>query len=136
MLTKFISRPSSKKTLKDGEDTFGEDFKKSSSTTSISSITDPSDIDMSTPTPVSPSTSSNLPSKYYCDLCKVAATCQEQLDMHFNGQKHKKKLKNRGLPMVNTIDELEEMEEGKLMVATIWSMEYKAHHSNVSEACF
>lgn len=91
--------------MKDGEDTFGEDFKRKSDLPKIETITDPSDIVLSTP--VSPVTTSGLPSKYYCDLCKVGATCQEQLDMHFGGQKHKKKLKNRGLPMVNTNEDID-----------------------------
>lgn len=32
-------------------------------------------------------------SRFYCELCKVGATSQEQLDMHFNGAKHKKAVK-------------------------------------------
>lgn len=105
-------RPSTKKTLKEGEDTFGEDFKKKVNPCTLESITDPSDIVLSTP--VSPSTPSNLTSKYYCDLCKVGATCQEQLDMHFNGQKHKKKLKSCGMPVIN-ISEIDTRVDSKFL---------------------
>lgn len=108
---KINFRPSTKRSLKDGEDTFGEDFKRKSASSKIETITDPSEIILSTP--VSPVTTSSLSSKYYCDLCRVAATCQEQLDMHFGGQKHKKKLKNRGLPMVNTNEETERGDDSK-----------------------
>lgn len=107
-------RPSTKKTLKDGEDTFGDDFKKNSNPANTTVTNNLPEV---TPTtPVSPSAHSSLPSKYYCDLCKVGATCQEQLDMHFNGQKHNKKLKNRGMPMVNTNEDITKTEESEYIV--------------------
>lgn len=106
LITKIFS-PSTKKTLKDGEDTFGEAFKRPAN-----SVVSSPEVSLET-TPVSPSSTTSLFSKYYCDLCKVGATCQEQLDMHFNGQKHKKKLKNRGMPMVNTGEDIDKSDDGK-----------------------
>jgi len=37
-----------------------------------------------------------LPFRFFCELCQVAATSQDQLDMHFNGAKHKKAEKAAG----------------------------------------
>jgi hypothetical protein len=37
-----------------------------------------------------------LPCRFFCELCQVAATSQDQLDMHFNGAKHKKAEKAAG----------------------------------------
>ncbi|KDR11076.1 zinc finger protein 385C-like [Zootermopsis nevadensis] len=34
--------------------------------------------------------------RFFCELCQVAATSQDQLDMHFNGAKHKKAEKAAG----------------------------------------
>lgn len=49
---------------------------------------------------IQPSTSSAVTySKFHCDVCKISATCQQQLEMHFKGQKHQKKLKQLGLPV-------------------------------------
>ena len=32
---------------------------------------------------------------FCCDLCSVNVTCQEQLDAHLNGARHKNKLKQK-----------------------------------------
>lgn len=37
-----------------------------------------------------------LSCRFFCELCQVAATSQDQLDMHFNGAKHKKAEKAAG----------------------------------------
>ncbi|PNF32353.1 hypothetical protein B7P43_G10092 [Cryptotermes secundus] len=43
-----------------------------------------------------PDPSSAKKGRFFCDLCQVAATSQDQLDMHFNGSKHKKAEKAAG----------------------------------------
>lgn len=79
--------------MKEGEDNFGEDFKKKSNAESTAASKAPEAS--SAGAVISPLP--NQSSKFYCDLCKVGATCQEQLDMHYNGQKHKKKIKTTGI---------------------------------------
>lgn len=38
-------------------------------------------------------------SKLRCDICQVSVTSLQQIEMHYKGQKHKKKLKLLGLEM-------------------------------------
>ncbi|KAJ8917301.1 hypothetical protein NQ315_002319 [Exocentrus adspersus] len=66
--------------LADGEDNFGMDFKPSK------------------PVVVSPPpTTDGTKHKFLCEVCNVAATCAEQLEMHYKGQKHNKKLRQIGV---------------------------------------
>ncbi|XP_050299523.1 zinc finger protein 346-like isoform X12 [Anthonomus grandis grandis] len=37
------------------------------------------------------------PKEFHCEVCNINTTCQEQLNTHFMGQKHVKKLKQLGL---------------------------------------
>ena len=53
------------------DDTFGQDFR-----------TEP-------PPPPAPG--------FRCELCNITTTCQEQLECHYNGQKHRKKVKQQQL---------------------------------------
>ena len=39
--------------------------------------------------------------KFYCDLCKVGAPNQSQMDMHLNGKNHKNKMKKSMGGLVN-----------------------------------
>ncbi|XP_037076071.1 zinc finger matrin-type protein 3-like [Pollicipes pollicipes] len=39
------------------------------------------------------------PSKFFCHICNVSATCQLQLDTHINGSKHKLQARKLGLPL-------------------------------------
>ncbi|KYB27100.1 Zinc finger matrin-type protein 3-like Protein [Tribolium castaneum] len=34
---------------------------------------------------------------FRCELCNITTTCQEQLESHYNGQKHRKKLKQQAM---------------------------------------
>ena len=38
------------------------------------------------------------PKKFFCDLCKVGATSQKQLDMHLQGKSHRGKLQDTSTP--------------------------------------
>lgn len=69
--------------LPEGQDTFGLSFRKQ---------TTEETVPLPTTSVVSPKQDN-----FRCDVCNVSATCQEQIDMHFNGQKHQKKLKQLGL---------------------------------------
>ncbi|KAF7286612.1 hypothetical protein GWI33_004651 [Rhynchophorus ferrugineus] len=40
-------------------------------------------------------------SNFHCGVCNINTTCQDQLDNHFRGQKHMKKLKQLGLNKYN-----------------------------------
>ncbi|KAJ8953701.1 hypothetical protein NQ314_007310 [Rhamnusium bicolor] len=82
---KWVRQSVKKVTLADGEDTFGLAFRTNKP---------------ETPKPVVPvaTTSTNgTSSKFHCEVCNVGATCQEQIEMHFKGQKHQKKMKQLGL---------------------------------------
>ena len=48
--------------------------------------------DLVSPTPPPPSLDPNF-NKFYCDMCKVGAPNQPQMDMHLNGKSHKAKMK-------------------------------------------
>ncbi|XP_057664151.1 zinc finger matrin-type protein 4 isoform X2 [Diorhabda carinulata] len=78
------SGPSKKLELKDGEDTFGQDFRKDKIEIGVAAI--PASV-----------AQSQTQSKFHCSICNVGTTCQEQLDIHFHGQKHKKKLRQLGI---------------------------------------
>ncbi|KAL3271077.1 hypothetical protein HHI36_021576 [Cryptolaemus montrouzieri] len=71
--------------LADGEDTFGLAFRKKpeSSSAPAAPSTDPAD--------------KPEPGQFTCSICNVSCTCQEQINMHFNGARHKKKLKSLGI---------------------------------------
>ncbi|CAG9862146.1 unnamed protein product [Phyllotreta striolata] len=74
----------------DEEDTFGMDFKKAKTTEEeplLASTSKPAVV------PVQ--------SKFHCSICNVGTTCQEQLEIHYGGQKHIKKLKELGIVGIN-----------------------------------
>ncbi|KAJ8939998.1 hypothetical protein NQ318_012920 [Aromia moschata] len=71
--------------LREGEDTFGLDFRCK-------------EKQPAPPPPPPPASSTNqLSARFHCDVCNVSATCQEQIEMHYKGQKHQKKLRQLGL---------------------------------------
>ncbi|KAG5891108.1 hypothetical protein JTB14_028496 [Gonioctena quinquepunctata] len=87
---KWIRRLVSKNAAKDeGQDTFGYAFRPK-----VTVVPDP------TPPPVI--VEANVSSKFECTLCSVRTTCQEQLDMHYKGQKHQKKLKGLGMMTIQS----------------------------------
>ena len=55
----------------------------------ISQDSDPVEVDKSQPVSSPPSTVDQMFNKFYCDLCKVGAPSQTQMDMHLNGKSHK-----------------------------------------------
>ncbi|KAL1501234.1 hypothetical protein ABEB36_006598 [Hypothenemus hampei] len=67
------------------DDTFGEDFRKRPPGPDLSSL------------PAKKLKVAQFSSKFHCDVCFINTTCQEQLDNHFRGQKHLKKLKQLGI---------------------------------------
>lgn len=82
------SGPSKKVELKDGEDSFGQDFRRQKTEITVDAI--PAVMPVSVE-------QSQTQSKFHCSICNVGTTCQEQLDIHFQGQKHKKKLRQLGV---------------------------------------
>ncbi|XP_074039715.1 zinc finger matrin-type protein 4 isoform X2 [Leptinotarsa decemlineata] len=80
---KWIRLASVKSSSNMGQDTFGLDFKPKS---------------LEQPVPEPPTTpDASTSTKFECSLCNIGTTCQEQLDMHYKGQKHQKKLKQLGM---------------------------------------
>ncbi|XP_028145637.1 zinc finger protein 346 [Diabrotica virgifera virgifera] len=92
---KWVRKSTTKVVLKDGEDGFGQDFREKKPETTIISTT--------TPTPKTSQPSSTT-GKYKCSICDIGTTCQEQLNIHFQGQKHKKKLRQLGINDPNILE--------------------------------
>ncbi|XP_018561543.1 zinc finger matrin-type protein 4-like [Anoplophora glabripennis] len=90
-------RQGSKKglSLPEGEDGFGVDFRKTEPE-APKPVAVPATVTTVTATSVSSSKS-----KFHCEICNVAATCQEQIEMHYKGQKHQKKMRQLGLTPAN-----------------------------------
>ncbi|CAH0549614.1 unnamed protein product [Brassicogethes aeneus] len=79
---KWVRLKSEKKTdIASGSDTFGLDFRPKPAVAPVLG-------------PVMPAAGV---AKFHCDICNVGATCQQQLDMHYKGQKHLKKMKQLGI---------------------------------------
>ncbi|CAG9814898.1 unnamed protein product [Phaedon cochleariae] len=69
--------------LANGQDTFGMDFKKAAAGPAASA---PDRSDAHAPQ-----------SQFFCDLCAASCTTKEQLEIHRNGNRHQKKLKQLGM---------------------------------------
>lgn len=52
-------------------------------------------VDTLQPSPPKKSKESMLHAQFHCDLCDISTTNQQLLDLHFNGAKHAKKLKQQ-----------------------------------------
>ncbi|XP_030754486.1 zinc finger matrin-type protein 3-like [Sitophilus oryzae] len=71
--------------FENGEDNFGAAFKATVPKTSA-----PREVPSS-------SKKEAIPTAFHCDVCNINTTCQDQLDNHYRGQKHLKKLKQLGM---------------------------------------
>jgi len=109
-------------------------FNKATGRWERSSPTDQEQQPAPSPTPSQPSTSlgSVVASEhnFYCQLCKVGAPSQAQMDMHLNGKNHKAKMK-RSMGGVNNGD-LAEIEKRVNLKESILAVVAKKSNSSTS----